>query len=106
MSRYQEAKEIYAQYGVDTEKALDTLKNIPVSVHCWQGDDVTGFDSRESLSGGIQTTGNYPGKARTPEELMADIDKAFSLMPGKKKLNLHASYAIFEEGEAVGRDKI
>lgn len=91
---------------VDTEKALDTLKNILVSVHCWQGDDVTGFDSRESLSGGIQTTGNYPGKARNPEELMADIDKAFSLMPGKKKLNLHASYAIFEDGETVGRDKI
>ena len=106
MSRYSEAKEIYAKYGVDTEKALDMLKNIPVSVHCWQGDDVTGFDSRESLSGGIQTTGNYPGKARTPEELMADIDKAFSLMPGKKKLNLHASYAIFEDGEIVGRDKI
>ena len=106
MSRYSEAKEIYAQYGVDTEKALDTLKNIPVSVHCWQGDDVTGFDSRESLSGGIQTTGNYPGKARTPEELMADIDKAFSLMPGKKKLNLHASYAVFEDGKTVGRNKI
>lgn len=106
MSRYSEAKEIYAQYGIDTEKALDTLKNIPVSVHCWQGDDVTGFDSRESLSGGIQTTGNYPGKARTPEELMSDIDKAFSLMPGKNKLNLHASYAIFEDGEIVGRDKI
>lgn len=106
MSRYSEAKQIYAQYGVDTEKALDTLKNILVSVHCWQGDDVTGFDSRESLSGGIQTTGNYPGKARNPEELMADIDKAFSLMPGKKKLNLHASYAIFEDGETVGRDKI
>lgn len=106
MSRYSEAKEIYAQYGVDTEKALEALKNIPVSVHCWQGDDVSGFDSRESLSGGIQTTGNYPGKARTPEELMADIDKAFSLMPGKKKLNLHASYAIFEDGETVGRDKI
>lgn len=106
MSRYQEAKEIYAQYGVDTEKALEILKNIPVSVHCWQGDDVTGFDSRENLSGGIQTTGNYPGKARTPEELMADIDKAFSLMPGKKKLNLHANYAIFEDGEIVGRDKI
>lgn len=106
MSRYSEAKQIYAQYGVDTEKALDTLKNILVSVHCWQGDDVTGFDSRESLSGGIQTTGNYLGKARNPEELMADIDKAFSLMPGKKKLNLHASYAIFEDGETVGRDKI
>lgn len=106
MSRYQEAKEIYAQYGVDAEQALDTLRNIPVSVHCWQGDDVTGFDSQESLSGGIQTTGNYPGKARTPEELMADIDKAFSLIPGKKKLNLHASYALFEEGEPVGRDEI
>ena len=106
MSRYSEAKEIYAKYGIDTEKALETLKNVCVSVHCWQGDDVIGFDSKEALSGGIQTTGNYPGKASTPSELMADYDKAFSLMPGKKKLNLHASYAIFEEGEAVGRDKI
>ena len=106
MNRYSEAKEIYARYGIDTEKALEALGNVCVSVHCWQGDDVTGFDSREALSGGIQTTGNYPGKARTPEELMADYDKAFSLMPGKKKLNLHASYAIFEDGEAVGRDKI
>ena len=106
MSRYSEAKEIYARYGIDTEKALEALKNVCVSVHCWQGDDVIGFDSKEALSGGIQTTGNYPGKACTPEELMADYDKAFSLMPGKKKLNLHASYAIFEEGEAVGRDKI
>lgn len=102
---YIEAKEKYAKLGVDTDKAIETMKNIPISVHCWQGDDVTGFDSRESLSGGIQTTGNYPGKARTPEELMADIDKAMSLMPGKKKLNLHASYAIFD-GEAVGRDKL
>ena len=106
MSRYLEAKNIYAEYGIDTEKALETLKNVNISVHCWQGDDVIGFDSRESLSGGIQTTGNYPGKANTPEELMADYDKAFSLIPGKKKLNLHASYAIFSEGEAVGRDKI
>ena len=106
MSRYSEAKEIYAKHGIDTEKALETLKNVCVSVHCWQGDDVVGFDSKEALSGGIQTTGNYPGKASTPSELMADYDKAFSLMPGKKKLNLHASYAIFEEGEAVGRDKI
>ena len=106
MARYSEAKEIYASYGIDTEKALETLKNICISVHCWQGDDVIGFDCKESLSGGIQTTGNYPGKASTPEELMADYDKAFSLMPGKKKLNLHASYAIFEEGEAVGRDKL
>ena len=106
MNRYNEAKEIYQKYGIDTEKALEALRNVCVSVHCWQGDDVTGFDSREALSGGIQTTGNYPGKARTPEELMADYDKAFSLMPGKKKLNLHASYAVFEDGEAVGRDKI
>ena len=106
MSRYTEAKEIYLKYGVDTEKALGTLKNTCVSVHCWQGDDVVGFDSKEALSGGIQTTGNYPGKARTPEELMTDYDKAFSLMPGKKKLNLHACYAIFEDGEIVGRDKI
>ncbi len=106
MSRYSEAKEIYKEYGVDTEKALETLKDVCVSVHCWQGDDVIGFDSKEALSCGIQTTGNYPGKASTPSELMADYDKAFSLMPGKKKLNLHASYAIFEEGEAVGRDKI
>lgn len=106
MSRYLEAKNMYAEYGIDTEKALEILKNINISVHCWQGDDVIGFDSRESLSGGIQTTGNYPGKANTPEELMADYDKAFSLIPGKKKLNLHASYAIFSEGESVGRDKI
>lgn len=106
MSRYEEAKKIYASFGVDTDKALETLKAVPISVHCWQGDDVTGFDSREALSGGIQATGNYPGKASSPEELMADIDKAFSLIPGKKKLNLHASYAIFPEGTAVGRDKI
>lgn len=102
---YIEAKEKYAKLGVDTDKAIEILKNIPISVHCWQGDDVTGFDNKEALSGGIQTTGNYPGKARTPQELMADIDKAMSLMPGKKKLNLHASYAIFD-GETVGRDKL
>lgn len=102
---YQSAKEKYAKIGVDTEKALDTLKDISVSVHCWQGDDVGGFDSTDALSGGIQATGNYPGKATTPEELMADIDKAFSLIPGKKKLNLHACYAIFD-GEHVDRDKI
>ncbi len=106
MSRYEEAKKIYASLGVDTEKALDKLKDITISVHCWQGDDVVGFDSKESLSGGIQTTGNYPGKATTPEELMSDIDKAFSLIPGKKKLNLHASYAIFENGQFADRDAI
>ena len=106
MSRFQEAAKIYADLGVDARAAIDTLKNVTVAVHCWQGDDVVGFDNREALSGGIQTTGNYPGKARNPEELMADYDKAFSLIGGKKKLNLHASYAIFEDGEAVGRDKI
>ena len=103
---YIEAKEKYLKYGIDTEKALETLKNVSISVHCWQGDDVVGFDSREALSGGIQATGNYPGRARTPEELMADYDKAFSLIGGKKKLNLHACYAIFDDGEVVGRDAI
>ena len=103
---YAEAKKIYEKWGVDTDAAIEKLKNVTVSVHCWQGDDVTGFDNKESLSGGIQATGNYPGKARTPDELMADIDKAFSLTPGKKKLNLHACYAIFEDGEDVGRDQI
>lgn len=98
------AKKYYAQYGVDVESALERLKDVTISVHCWQGDDVGGFDSREALSGGIQATGNYPGKATTPEELMADIEKAFSLMPGKKKLNLHASYAILTEEK--GRDEI
>ena len=103
---YIEAKKKYAEYGIDTEKAIEMLSNVSISVHCWQGDDVVGFDSREAASGGIQATGNYPGKASTPEELMADYDKAFSLIGGKKKLNLHASYAIFDDGEAVGRDKI
>ena len=103
---YQIAKEKYAALGIDTEAAIEKLINTSLSIHCWQGDDVIGFDSRESLSGGIQTTGNYPARARTPEELMADMDFALSLIPGKKKLNLHASYAIFGEGEAVGRDAI
>ena len=105
MSRYDEAKKLYADLGVDTEKALNTLKDVTISVHCWQGDDVVGFDSKESLSGGIQTTGNYPGKASTPAELMSDLDKAFSLVPGKKKLNLHACYAIFD-GDFADRDAL
>ena len=103
---YIEAKEKYDFYGIDTEKAIEMLSKISISVHCWQGDDVIGFDSKEALSGGIQATGNYPGRARTPEELMADYDKTFSLIPGKKKLNLHACYAIFDDGNVVGRDKI
>ena len=92
---YKQAKQEYAAYGVDTEKAIDAVASIPVSVHCWQGDDVIGLDGGGSLSGGIQTTGNYPGRARDFDELKADIRKAFSLMPGKKRLNLHASYAVF-----------
>lgn len=106
MTRFESAKEIYASYGVDVEAAMKKLAETPVALHCWQGDDVTGFDHDGPLTGGIQTTGNYPGKARTPEQLMADMDKAMSLMPGKKKLNLHASYAIFEPGEFVDRDKL
>ena len=105
MNRYEEAKAMYAALGVDTEKAMEILKAVPVSMHCWQGDDVTGFDTEDELSGGIQTTGNYPGKARNYTELMADMDKVFSLVPGKKKLNLHASYAIFE-GEKADRDSL
>lgn len=103
---YSEAKAKYAALGIDTEKAMKALGKTPVSVHCWQGDDVSGFDSDKALSGGIQTTGNYPGKARTPDELKADIDKAFSLVPGKKKLNLHASYAVFNDGKFVDRNEI
>ena len=105
-NRYDSAKAVYAAWGVDTDKAIQQLKNIPVALHCWQGDDVNGFDHDGPLTGGIQTTGNYPGKARTPEELMADMDKAMSLCPGKKKVNVHACYAIFEKGEFADRDKL
>lgn len=104
--RFESAKIEYENTGVDVEAAINRLMNVPVSMHCWQGDDVKGFDQDGPLTGGIQTTGNYLGKSRTPEELMADMDKAMSLIPGKKKINLHASYAIFEEGEVVDRDKI
>ena len=104
--RYEPAKEIYRAAGVDTDAALEALKNIPVSMHCWQGDDVIGFDGAGALSGGIQATGNYPGRARTPEELMADMDEALSLIPGTHRINLHASYAVFEEGEWADRDKL
>lgn len=104
--RYESAKAIYAKLGVDTEEALKKLSSIPIAMHCWQGDDVAGFENAGALSGGIQATGNYPGKARTPEELMADIDKALSLIPGIHKINLHANYAIVEAGEKVDRDKL
>ena len=103
---YELAREAYAKQGIDTEAVIETLANKAISMHCWQGDDVVGFDAKEALSGGIQTTGNYPGKATTPEQLMADFDEVLRLTPGKKKLNLHASYAIFEGGEFADRDAI
>ncbi len=107
LSRYESAKEKFAAYGIQVEEALEKLRQKPISIHCWQGDDVIGFDAAAtSLSGGIQTTGNYPGRARTPAELMADFETAAALIPGKKRINLHASYAIFAEGEHVDRDKL
>ena len=105
---YESAKAAYAALGVDVDAAMTRLQSVPVSLHCWQGDDVRGFDTDPSkpLTGGIQTTGNYPGRARTPEELMADIDEVLKLCPGTKKINLHASYAIFEDGDWADRDKL
>lgn len=104
--RYASAKEIYAKAGTDTDAAIAELKEVPVSLHCWQGDDVIGFDHDGPLTGGIQTTGSYPGKARTPQELMQDIEEVLKLTPGKKKLNLHASYAVFENGKFADRDRL
>lgn len=102
---YLAAKEMYASIGVDTDKALDILSKIPISLHCWQGDDVNGFETNAGgTSGGILATGNYPGCARNPEELRADLDKAFSLIPGVKRLNLHAIY--LDAPNAVERNKI
>jgi L-rhamnose isomerase len=103
--RYDSAKEIFKRIGVDTDKAIRDLENIAISMHCWQGDDVSGFESSDTLTGGIQATGTYPLKARNPEELMTDIDKALTLIPGKHRINLHANYAIFD-GEFVDRDKL
>jgi L-rhamnose isomerase len=100
------AQERYAALGVDVEHALKTLATIPVSLHCWQGDDVGGFENfGGTLGGGLAVTGNYPGKARTPDELRADLDKALSLIPGKHRLNLHAFYGEFG-GKKVDRDAI
>ena len=95
-----EVKEIYASYGVDVEKALETLVRTKVSLHCWQLDDVGGFENVGSLTGGIQTTGNYPGKARNFEELKQDLDVALKHIPGSKKINLHA---IYQTGKIVER---
>ena len=104
MTNYEYAKARYAQMGVDTEAAIALCRSIPVSIHCWQGDDIAGFESKGALTGGIQTTGNYPGKARCAEELMADFEKTLSLVPGTKRINLHAIYAISDT--PVARDEI
>lgn len=102
---YLYAKQQYAQYGIDTEAVLDQLRETPISMHCWQGDDVIGFENPDSqLTGGIQTTGNYPGKARTLDELLADIEEALKLIPGRHRINVHAIYGDFEGN--VERDKI
>ena len=103
-SLYEHAKETYAKIGIDTEEVLKKLAELPISLHCWQGDDVVGFENTGSLSGGIMATGNYPGKAGTPQELMADIEEVLSLLPGKYKINLHAIYAITDG--MVDRDKL
>ena len=102
---YEEAKRLYASIGIDTDEAIKTLSGVSLSMHCWQGDDVGGFESTGELTGGIQATGNYPGKARNMEELMADIDKALSLIPGKHRINLHATYADYSDS-VVSRDKL
>ena len=101
---YEYAKKIYSDWGVNTDRAIEKALNIPVSIHCWQGDDVIGLDGKGGISGGIQTTGNYPGRATNFEQLTEDLSFVFSLIPGKKRLNLHASYAILN-GEDVDRDR-
>jgi L-rhamnose isomerase (EC 5.3.1.14) len=107
LNDYYHAKEVYAKFDIDTDEILDKMKKIRISLHCWQGDDVTGFEkSANGLSGGgILATGNWPGRARNGEELRQDIEKALSLIPGKHKVNLHAIYAE-TNGEFVDRDEI
>ena len=104
---YDQARERYEELGVDTEKALSNLEQVSLSLHCWQGDDVGGFETGGGVlsGGGIQATGNYPGRARTPDELRMDLEKAFSMIPGPHRLNLHASYGEFG-GRIVDRDAI
>lgn len=105
-SNYESAKEQYANIGVDTDKALKQLATIPISVHCWQGDDVAGFEGDSGITGGgIMATGNYPGRARTIDELRSDLDQVYSLVPGKHRLNLHASY-LDHGGRKVDRTEI
>ena len=102
---YEIAKERYAVLGIDTDKAMDALQNISLSMHCWQADDVTGFESGGALTGGIQATGNYPGKARNMEEVRMDILKAMSFIPGRHRLSLHEIYGDFG-GKFVDRDQV
>ena len=101
---YELAKLKYAELGIDTDKAINELANIPISMHCWQGDDIFGFENSSELSGGIQVTGNYPGRANGPVELMADIDKALSLIPGTHRINVHACYPTCDT--PVERDQL
>ena len=98
-----EVKQVYASYGIDLNKVLKDLAKTRISLHCWQLDDVKGFESNGDLTGGIQTTGNYPGRARNFKELTADLDKALSYIPGSKKINLHA---IYQTGKIVSRDEV
>ena len=106
LDAYALASERYAALGVDTEQAMQALSGVAISMHCWQGDDVGGFENTgEALSGGIAATGNYPGKARTADELRADLDMAYSLIPGRHRLNLHAIYAE-TNGQRVDRDAL
>ena len=104
---YKTAKEKYGELGVDTIQVLEEMENIALSVHCWQGDDVGGFESPDAVldGGGIQATGNYPGKARTIKELQQDLESAFSLIPGNHRVNLHAIYGDFG-GRVVERNEI
>ena len=103
---YEIAKERYAAIGVDTDAAMEKLQKIQLSLHCWQADDVSGFENAGALTGGIQATGNYPGKARSIEELQADIEKVVSLLPGNHRLSLHASYADFRETGPADRNEL
>lgn len=106
LKAYEAAKEQYAALGIDVEKVLNQLDKVSISIHCWQADDVSGFENPDGeLTGGIQATGNYPGKAKTIEELRSDIEKVIQLIPGKHRLSLHAIYGDFD-GEFVDRDKI
>ncbi|MGM0861227.1 L-rhamnose isomerase [Bacillus atrophaeus] len=103
---FERAKQEYEKWGINVEQVLEKIKQVPISIHCWQGDDIEGFEPNKSeLSGGIDVTGNHPGKAHTPEELRRDLEKALSLIPGKHRVNLHAIYAE-TSGEAVERDEL